>query len=106
MQDINRGQSGSGPGRLTLFNSKIYFRAFNSEFSSELWSIDNSETASLVKDIKSGGSSAPDELTVALNRLYFRADDGSHGYELWACDASDECAMVKDINSGSEESTP
>ncbi|MBU2648245.1 Ig-like domain-containing protein [bacterium] len=83
------------PGKMVVFNNKLYFQARNGGFNNyELWSYDGT-TASLVYDINQtvdGGStfgSSPVELTVFDGKLYFYACGGTgSGCELWFWDGT------------------
>ena len=42
------------------------------------------ESANLVIDVSTSGSSDPHDLVLTNDILYFLADDGVHGFEIWS----------------------
>lgn len=83
--------------------TSIYFMDINDGVHGyELWKIDKTYGATLIKDInpgESGSSSEIRKITVIGNIAYFVADDGVHGKELWRSDGTETGTyMIKDIN--------
>ncbi len=115
IKDINSGTSGSSPGYLTVFNSKLYFSATDGSTNHgiELWSSDGTTSGtSMVYDINTtstGASASPSSLTVLGNYLYFAASDGTtsghYGKELWQLGTSGNPSLVADIYSGTGNSS-
>jgi trimeric autotransporter adhesin len=67
-----------------VFNSKLYFKAYDGTNGYELWSCDASNTCAMVINSNPGSSSSsPSDLTVFNSKLYFSANDGTNGAELW-----------------------
>lgn len=65
------------------------------------------EEASLVKDIRGGGSSNPTGLTRSGNMVFFAASDGTRGAELWRSDGTKPgTRLVRDIRPGPRGSKP
>jgi len=83
--------NGSIPGGFTVFNTALYFSAFDGTSGFELWRSDGTEAGTVrVKDINPGpGGSSPFGFTVLNNALYFSADDGTNGFELWKSDGTE-----------------
>ncbi|PWD99522.1 T9SS type A sorting domain-containing protein [Marinilabilia rubra] len=100
--EINPGGSGSSIYHLTQVDTLVFFRAYHSDYGSELWAYNqNTGKAYLVKDIWPGssGSSFPDELISYNGKLIFQAHDGTYGQELWISDGTEEGTyMLKNIN--------
>ena len=91
--------NGSSPENFGLYNSRLYFSAYDGVHGRELWSYDGS-AAALEADIVPGGqysSSNPSSLAAYNGKLYFCATDWVHGYELWAFDGT-TAEMVAEIN--------
>jgi ELWxxDGT repeat protein len=77
----------SDPTDLTVFNSKLFFRACPGD--SELWCYDDTLPVNVGVnpyeiEINEGGGSHP-ALYVFNSKLYLSANDGMHGCELWVC---------------------
>src|SRR5204863_3000583 len=88
----------SNPGWFTVFNSQLYFSAFDPRRGGELWRYDGT-TATRVADINADANdtikfspyrSWPTDLTIFNNALYFSATSGGSkdNYELWKFDGS------------------
>jgi len=113
VSDINPALGGgsfaggsSAPRDFTVFNNALYFTANDGTNGNELWKVDNSGTAALVRVINPSIFGGPTGLTVFNNALYFQADDGTTGIELWKLDSSGTVAQVSDINPGFSSSDP
>lgn len=83
--------------------TSVYFMDVNDGVHGyELWKIDKTYSATLIKDINPGDSGSSSEsrtITVIGNIAYFVADDGVHGKELWRSDGTElGTYMIKDIN--------
>jgi trimeric autotransporter adhesin len=114
VKDINADNNSSSSylSNLTSVNGNLYFivsiigDATNRQ---ELWRIDSTENAVLVKDIGSrfdpyyNRSSA---ITNVNGTLYFTANDATNGQELWRIDSAGNAVLVKDINPGTDSSQP
>jgi ELWxxDGT repeat protein len=90
--------NGSSPENFAVYQSKLFFSAYDGVHGRELWSFDGSATA--LFDILPGGqysSSNPNNLAVYKDKLYFCATDEVHGYELWCFDGTTP-EMVAEIN--------
>jgi ELWxxDGT repeat protein len=108
VRDINTGYNsnlnsgiGSDPSQLTNINGILYFTANDGASGRELWRIDGTGNAVLIRDINtrtSGASSNPSQLTNINGVLYFTADDGLSGTELWRIDGIGNVVRVRDIN--------
>ncbi|MGZ4809676.1 MAG: invasin domain 3-containing protein, partial [Thermoanaerobaculia bacterium] len=115
--DINPGAGNSTPvltpntdvaeNAFFNFNGTLYFGANDGTNGIELYAT-NGTTASLVRDICSGGcSSTPHNFAVAGNRLFFNAKDSSGGEELWATDGTfGGTTRVADLEPGTGGSNP
>ena len=110
VQDINNSVTlaGSNPNEMTPFKGKLYFRADDGTYGSELWVYDPiTGDCHRTYDINNGsGDSYPNNLLVFNNKLYFAADDGINGNELWEYDGTSNPAMVYNIYPGSGSSDP
>ncbi len=109
VKDIQPGQAGSSPGKLTNMNGTLFFSAISDGNSGrELWKSDGTVTGTvLVKDINPGGGSIPQQLTDVNGTLFFGADDGATGRELWKSDGTTAgTVLVKDINPGAAGALP
>ncbi len=99
--DINSSGS-SNPSLLSNANGTIYFSADDGTTGEALWKFDGA-TASLVKDIRTGGNGAPANITRLLpvgSSVFFRANDDSNGKEPWFSDGTElGTNMILDINS-------
>jgi ELWxxDGT repeat protein len=104
LTDIAPGEDGSQPNWPVVFNSALYFSAYEGPGAGsrgrELWRYTGTE-AQFVADIRPGGtydSSNPNNMAVYKGKMYFSADDGVHGYELWCYDGTSPPYMVVEIN--------
>jgi ELWxxDGT repeat protein len=70
VQDIREGESGSGISELTVFNNKLYFRAYNGT-SSNLWFCDGVNPPQVETDLVNALGALPYDLTVGNGLLYF-----------------------------------
>ena len=98
-KDINTFM-GSYPKDLKVVGNKLFFSADYYLSGRELWSIDNSGSTSMVKEIDTiqFKGSDPTNFTAYNGKLIFSADDGVHGKELWVSDATKAgTQMIKDI---------
>ena len=107
--DINTSSEtvGGEPSELVEYNGNLYYSADFYPYGRELYVYNvETETASLVADIKAGGgSSSPSSLIVYNDKLYFFADDGIHGEELFVYDSeTNKVSLTADIQPGSESS--
>jgi ELWxxDGT repeat protein len=89
-------------GYWTELGDSLIFSANDGVRGSELWRLDSSGPAQLLKDIQPGSSpSYPTHLVAAGKWIYFTANDGEHGAELWRTDGtSDNTMMVKEFYPG------
>lgn len=90
----------SRPNSKIVYNSELYFRAFNAEYGATIWKSDGTEAGTVVlKDIFPGGSNAILTRIVEFNSmLYFGGTDGT-GPQLWKSDGTSEgTVLVKQIN--------
>jgi trimeric autotransporter adhesin len=95
----------SYPSNLTNVNGTLYFTADDSINGQELWKIDSTGNAVIVKDINPGANSSdPFHLTNFEGTLYFEANDAVNGNELWRIDSTGNAVLVKDINPGAGSS--
>ena len=86
---------------LTLVGSTLFFQAYDNTNGSELWKVNSSGAAELVKDIRTGsGSSSPANLYNVNGTLYFTANDGVSGTELWKSDGTGAGTVKLEINAG------
>jgi len=101
VKDINPGSGSSNPFAFTdpnnalVFNNALYFSAKDGTNGTELWKVDSSGTAALVRVVNPGSDRSDlGHFTVFNNSLYF-----STGLELWKVDSSGTAARVSNINS-------
>lgn len=123
VKDINPGAGSSKPYDLINVEGTLYFTAsdttpttitgretdgpFGPNTERELWRIDSSGNAVLVKEIDpSANFSDPSFLTNINGTLYFRAYSMNTGTELWKVDSTGNAVLVKDINPGANSSSP
>ncbi len=112
---INPSNDSSSPGNLTNINGTLYFTVNgpSTSFSNrdELWKIDNTGDAVLVKNLNSGTSfSESSSFTNVNGNLYFvtkKYHNGVVGFsysgqELWKIDSTGNEVLVKYFNSNSE----
>jgi len=96
------------PRNIVEHNNKLYFSATDNVFGRELWVLDLfSNTANIVKDIKSGnyGGLENSKMIFVNDILFFLANDGVNGNELWRSDGTESGTyMVKNINSSGSSS--
>ena len=107
LTDINPApNAGSGPRDLTVYNGKLYFKAYDGTHGDELWSYDGTN-ATLEADIRTGADGSDiDKFIVYDNKLFFAANDGGPAsMELWSYDGS-TATMEADIRPGSTGSNP
>jgi trimeric autotransporter adhesin len=98
---------GSYPRNLANVNGIPYFTFNDSINGYELWRIDSTGNAVLVKDINPGiDSSYPQQFINVNGTSYFRAGDATNGTELWKIDGTGNAVLVEDINPGSDSSAP
>jgi len=93
VKDIVTGPEtiGSSPNDIVAFNGNVFFTANDGIHGNELWTMDESGSPKLFKDIVLGpGSSQPNQLTVVGKTLYFAAQDSIHGMALWQSDGTPE----------------
>lgn len=104
VSDIYPGEYGSDIYHITKVNSMLFFRAYEADNETELWSYDlTAASIQMVKDINPGASngSFPSQLIAFKGKLFFSARDGVHGEELWISDGTDEGTyMLKNIREG------
>ena len=115
MYNIRTGSQSSYPEKFIEYNGKIYFKADDGSYGSEMWVFDPANDASSsnpqrISDIRTGGSgksgvSWTDHWLVWNNKLYFVGNDGSYGDELYSYDGS-SFTRISDIYSGSNGSSP
>jgi ELWxxDGT repeat protein len=109
-QDVKAGITTdpfSYPSNLTNINGTLYFTANDSINGKELWKIDSTGNAVLVKDINPGANSSEIwYLTNVDGTLYFTAYDDTHGNELWKIDNTGNAVLIKDLNPGADSSYP
>src|SRR5436190_3682201 len=98
--DLNTSGRGSWPADFTVFNSALYFTAYDDQHGRALWKFDGQQTT-LAADIEPGNASeynsGPEELTVFNGALYFRAFNGASGIELWKFDGT-SASLAADIH--------
>lgn len=101
-----------GPSRTIELNGKLYFSAWDSLHSRELWCTDGTAAGTnMVKDIFPGLdgsiSGSFDYFSFVHNGvLYFRANDGVSGEELWRSDGTNTGTyLLKDVVFGSSGSS-
>ncbi|MFM7166835.1 MAG: ELWxxDGT repeat protein [Planctomycetaceae bacterium] len=89
------------------FGGEIYFTAFDSQFSRQIWKTDGTAAGTVpVTAFAGGGLEQYATLIEFNNELYFMADDGLHGYELYATDSTIAgTRLVMDINPGPDSSS-
>ena len=104
LQDINAGSGGSNPSDFTVFNSKIYFRAYSTATGNELYSYDGTSTT-LIEIVSGSGGGDPRGLTVFNNKLYFMGETAATGQELFVYDGT-SVSLAADINAGAGHSSP
>jgi ELWxxDGT repeat protein len=106
VKDINAGDNGSNPSRLTVCNNRLFFFANQKGIGYELWNSDGTESGTqLVKDIWAGKNWAVDDknsFLIALgNKVVFAAGDSATGTELYISDGTAGGTMlVKEITAG------
>ncbi|PHS31491.1 MAG: hypothetical protein COA92_07920, partial [Sulfurovum sp.] len=99
---------GTGGGTPTPIVKESIIFSFNGEGKGiEPW-ITDGESASLLGDLNTqGSSSGTGRLAIIGGVTFFTADDGVHGRELWKSDGTEAgTVMVKDIYTGSYSSRP
>jgi len=97
--DIAPGFADSFPQKKVVYNSKLYFQAYDGA-ETELWEYDDLSQSASNMDIYPGGiSSSPGNLTVFNGNLYFKAEGDTNGSELWYLNGGGN-GMVEDIYSG------
>jgi ELWxxDGT repeat protein len=115
VKDIYHGNSTPSedvPRDLIVANGQVFFVAADGldlpGHGQELWRIDASAGAVLVKDIMPGdGSSSPNDLYLYNGALVFLAVDPVHGAELWTSDGTPEGTVIfADVIPGSGDGIP
>jgi ELWxxDGT repeat protein len=93
---------------ITLVGSKLFFSANDGTNGYELWKVNSTGGAELVKDIRTGSnSSSPGNFFAIGETLYFTANDGVSGNELWKSDGTATgTVLAKDINGRTLPSNP
>jgi|GEM_PF-1294710 len=106
--DIWSGGNYSEPRDFCESNGTVFFAANNGTHGRELWMVQGSGNAQMVKDINpGGGASDPRYMTNVDGVLYFRANDGQNGNELWRSDGTPNGTyMVRNIRPFGSSSDP
>jgi ELWxxDGT repeat protein len=95
--------------QFTVFNNKLYFRAYDPVNGIELWCTDGTTGGTtMVADIWPGpNSSVPFAMTELNGKLIFTAGDSLHGSELWVTDGTSAgTSLLKDMRPGIASSDP
>ncbi len=96
-EEFDSGETGTGKGRATVFDGKVFFAADDGNVGAELWSSDGTAAGTnLFEDLFPGDdSSFPSDLTVVGSNLYFAANEehpvvsgAFGGRELWVSDGT------------------
>lgn len=97
-----RYESAREVGWLAAPGDVVLFTAWDAAHGMELWRVDASGEATLVKDIAPGPvGSDPGPLTVVGGRAFFAASEPATGSELWVTDGTaDGTRLVKDEQPG------
>ncbi len=83
VMDIEPGVGNSYPDNFTVYNGKLYFAAYTSQYGDELWEHDGVNTK-MVADLNPGpDGSGPSGGTIYKGSLYFNATNDQSGYELF-----------------------
>lgn len=88
---------------LTLYNSSLFFQAFDPANGFELWSYDGTNAPALLNsyNISSGaGNAEPSYMTTLNSSLYFNASNGTDGKELWEYTGSGNPSQIRNANGG------
>jgi ELWxxDGT repeat protein len=108
VRDANPFSSGSNPGWLTSHNGSLFLGATDGVNGNELWKIDASGNANLVKNIRTDTydnsynyGSDPNYITSVGSLIYFFAYDQVNGWGLWKSDGSNTgTTRIKSIPQG------
>jgi ELWxxDGT repeat protein len=82
------GSSTPSSANLTAIGSKVYFTAFDSNFNSQLWSVDSANADALVQLTTVNNGASPSNLVNLNGTLYFTANDGVNGTQIWSSDGT------------------
>ena len=89
LKDMRVGSAGSSVAYSINFDGKVFFRAYNSTYGSEIWYTDGTINGTqLFKDVRpgqAGNSMGP--IIVADDRFYFKAR-GQYGIALFVSDGT------------------
>ncbi len=115
LENINLQPPATNPDsapRMTGFGLRrlvtaAHFSADTLAHGRELWSLDQSLTATLVKDLNPAGDSDPDGFARAGSVTFFAATHATSGRELWTTqDTAATTALRADLNPGRTSSNP
>lgn len=97
LKDIWEGDyKDANPRYFTLFNSKIYFNARDSD-GYNLWETNGTTEGTLKVVSADTNGSSPQYLVATETELFFRGKFSSNGIELLKCDVDNNITLVKDI---------
>lgn len=110
VKDIYPGTEQSYPWNLTVYKNKLYFYAYNKTDGQQLWVVDTSDNAQILKKMSplsnpgilqmwgDMGITTGNLIEECNGKLYFCASDGNDGPELWEYDGITPPKMTKNIN--------
>jgi ELWxxDGT repeat protein len=111
LRDINTENpriASANPWGYKVAGQHTYFAATSLAKGRELWRVDSTGRAELVRDIRAGAAdSTPLQITALGAAVLFTADDGASGRELWRSDGTPGgTQLVIDLALGATSSSP
>ncbi len=122
VEDYNKGEFGSLPGPMTVFDEKLYFSAdegVHDELNNDnihgfelcvFDAFDNSQNGIKIKRVHDINPDMPSshvqDIVVFGDGMFFRANDGTNGWEAFKLDKLGKLKMLPDLNSDADGSWP
>ena len=82
---------------LIVFNSKLYFSAWDGVHGNELWVYDGVNPPEMIADVNPALDLSPRDLTIFNSKLYFSANTASMDRELWVFDGINPVSVYEHI---------